>query len=87
MHLGKILALSQRLLTITHTMTLQIGLSHDIETCRVTQVIPAGVVRIVRRTHGIDVQLLHDANVLTHAVDTHHIAAIRVELMSVDTFY
>ena len=65
-------------------MTLEIGLGYKIEACRVAELIPAGIVGIVGGAHGIDVELLHDANVLTHAVDRHDIAAIGVELMTVD---
>ena len=65
-HLLKVSALGQCTFAITHAMALQISLCYNVDACRVAQIIPAGVVGIVGRTNGIDVQPLHDANVLTH---------------------
>ena len=41
----------------------------------------------MRGAHCIDVQLLHDADVLTHALHADHITIVGVELMTVYTFY
>ena len=37
------------------------------------------------RSNGIDVELLHDFNVLNHALGGHHIATIGIHLMSIGT--
>ena len=84
-HQFKVLTLSQRLVAIAHTVTLQISFSRHIESILVTKVIPTGIVRIVTGTNGIDVQLLHHLDVLNHALHRYHIAAVRVQLMTVGT--
>ena len=86
-HLRKVLALSQRTLAITHAVTLYVGLGHHIDACLVAQVVPARIVRIVAGAHGIDVQLLHNAQVLLHALYAHNIASIGVQFVAVGTFY
>ena len=84
-HQFKVLVLGQRPLTITHTVTLQIGLGSEVDAVLVAQVIPAGVVGIVTRTYRIDVQLLHNLDVLNHALYRDDIAAVRIQLVAVGT--
>ena len=86
-HQLEVLTLGKRLLTIAHAMALEVGLCHEIQACRVAELIPAGIVRIVRGAHSIDVQLLHDTDVLTHTLHGDDIASIGIEFMTVHTFY
>ena len=66
-------------------MAFDIGFCGDVESVLVAEFIPAWVVGIVAGTNGIDVQLLHDADVLNHAFNAHHIAAVWVQFMTVGT--
>ena len=84
-HLPEVLALSKCPLTIAHAVTLEVSLGYQVETCRVTQFVPTGVVGIVGGTYGIDIELFHDTNILTHALHADNIASIRVQLMTVDS--
>ena len=86
-HLTEERILGKRLLTIAHAVALEVGLCHEIQACRVAELIPAGIVRIVRGAHGIDVQLLHDTDVLTHTLHGDDIASIGIEFMTVHSFY
>ncbi len=75
--------LRQRLLAITHAMRFEVCLSHYVEAIFVAEVVPTRIVRIVAGAHGIDVVLLHRANVLHHPFRTYHIASVRVHLVAV----
>ena len=66
-------------------MTLYVCLGRDIQAVLVAQVVPAGIVRVMARADGVDVELLHYLDVLNHALHAHHIASIRVELVAVGT--
>ena len=61
-----ILTLGKCTLTITHAMTLHISLSRQVDTILVTEVIPTGIVRIVTGAYSVDIQLLHNFQVLDH---------------------
>lgn len=75
--------LGQRLFAVTHAVRLDIGLGHDVESVLVAERVPAGVVGVVARAHGVDVVLLHDADVLQHAPLGDVIAVVGVHLMPV----
>ena len=81
------LVFGERIFTISHTMRFDICLGGDIQSILVAQVIPSRVVGIVASAHGIDVELLHDFDVLNHAVDTNHITSLGVKFMTVGTLY
>ena len=66
-------------------MALHVGLSHQVDAVFVAEVIPAGVVRIVTGTDGIDVEVFHYLDVLHHAADGDDVAAIGVEFVTVGT--
>ena len=68
-------------------MALKVRLSCEVDTILVAQVIPARVVGIVAGAHGIDVQLLHNLDVLDHALHRDDIATVGVEFVAVGTFY
>ena len=73
-------------LLITHAMAFDVGFGGNIYAVTVAEVVPARVVGIVRRTHRIDVMLLHQLYILQHTLGTNHIAAVGVEFMPIDTF-
>ena len=85
MHLLKVLTLGQRLRLIAHTVTLQVGLSRQVDAILIAQVIPTGIVWIVAGTHGIDIQLLHDLDILDHALHRDDVAAVGIKFMTVGT--
>ena len=87
MSLLEVGALSQRMLAIAHAVALKVRLGSEIDTILVAEVIPAGIIRIVAGAHGIDVQLLHDLDVLDHALYRDDITTVGIELMTVGTFY
>ena len=64
-------------------MCLYISLSHDIQTILIAQFIPKIIIRIMACTHGIDIELLHNPNVLQHTLPRNNISIIRVHLMAV----
>ena len=66
-------------------MTLEVRLSGEIDTVFVAEVIPAWIIGIMAGAHGIDVELLHDADILNHALYADDVAAVGVELMTVGT--
>ena len=50
------------------------------------QGIPLGHIRIVAGSHGIDVVLLHQPDVLRSSFARHHLAEVRIELVAVHAF-
>ena len=68
MSLGEGGVLGQCTITVAHTVALDVGLSHYVETILVAQLIPTGIVGIVTGTYGIDVEFLHDLDILNHAL-------------------
>ena len=83
--LGKLRLACGSVVAITESMTLLVSLSHYIETILIAKVVPTRVVRIVTGTNGVDVQTLHDHDVLNHASLAHVITSIWVYLMTVGT--
>ena len=72
---------------IAEAVALLVGLGTYVDAVLVAQVIPLRIVRIVTRPHGIHIQTLHYLYVLYHPLTAHHITAVRVHLVSVNTFY
>ena len=70
---------------ITKAMTLLISFSNDVEAILVAKVVPYRVVRIVTCAHGIDVQPLHQLDILKHSLTCNNIASVWVHLMTVDS--
>ncbi len=77
----------QRLVAVAHSMGFQIGFTYHVESVLVAKVVPAGIVGIVARAHGIDVVLFHYLDVLHHTLYAHYVAAVGVHLMTVCTLY
>ena len=77
--------LSQATIAVAHSMTLEVCLSHQIDTILVTKVIPAGIIRVMTGADSIDVEFLHHLNILNHAAQGNHISSIRIQLVAVCT--
>ena len=77
-HLLEVCALGQRTLAVAHSVTLQIGFGRHVETVLVAKVIPAGIVGIVTGAHSVDIQLLHNLDVLNHTLHRDNITAVGV---------
>ena len=73
----------QRLRPVAHAVRFHIGFGHHVEAILVAEVIPVRVVGIVAGAHRIDVELLHELDILLHALARNHIAAVRVEFVAV----
>ena len=82
----KLHVLCKGMLSVPHSMRLNISLCNHIKTIFVTQRIPERIVRIVTCSYRIHIKLLHDKDILYHVGLTYHIAFIRVDLMPVHTF-
>ncbi len=82
---AKVFFLCLRAALIAKAVALLIGLSSDIETIFITEVIPAWIVGIVTGAHCIDIQTLHNLNILYHAVDRDDISAVGIHLVAVCT--
>ena len=85
MGLGIVIAVSEALVAITHSVGLDISLCNYVETVFVAELIPIAVVRIVAGAHCIDIVLLHNGNVLKHTLAAYHITSVRVNLVAVHT--
>ena len=79
--------LGKRLLFISHTMRFEVCLSGDVDTVFITKVIPARITWIVAGTNGVDVQLLHDLDILNHALQAHYVSTVRIHLVAVGTLH
>ena len=75
-----------RVVLVAKTMPLLIGLGYHIKTILVAQLIPLWVVGVVTGAHGIDVELLHNLDVLYHPLTTHDVATVWIHLVSVGAF-
>ena len=77
--------LGERFLIISHTMRFKVCLSSHIDSIFITEVIPARIIRIMTGTNSVDIQLLHNLNILNHALHADYIATIRIYFMTVST--
>ena len=75
-----------RIIPVAKAMTLLVSLGHHIKTILVAQLIPLRVVGIVTGAHGIDVELLHNLDVLYHPFTAHDVATVWIHLVSVGSF-
>ena len=73
----------QSCFAITHAVTFNIGFGNNVKTVLVAKVVPAGIVRVMARTHSVNVVLLHDADVLNHAFDAHKITSVGIHFVTV----
>ncbi|MPM09841.1 hypothetical protein SDC9_56164 [bioreactor metagenome] len=71
--------------TVVICVGLYIGLVHDIQAVAVAQLVPDAVVGIMAGAHGIEVVLLHQPDILHHALDRQRLGHILVVLVTVHT--
>ena len=83
--LGKHRLLGSCIIAILETVTLLVSLSYHIDTILIAELVPAWIVRIVAGTDSVDIQALHNLDVLNHALHAQYITSIRVNLMTVGT--
>ena len=67
-------------------MRFEVGFGHQIESVAVAERVPAGVVRVVARAHGVEIVLLEDADVLDHPLFRDDIPAVGVHFVAVGAF-
>ena len=65
-------------------MRLYIGFLDDVQPELIAQVQKNRIVRIMRGPHGVEPELLHEAEVLAHVVGADHAASVLVEVVAVD---
>ena len=71
---------------VMKTMTFNIGLINYINTILVAQLIPVGVIGIMRRAYGIDIIGFHDFDILSHGFFGNHMTCPLVVLMTINAF-
>ena len=64
-------------------MRLDVGLAHDIDALAVAELIPGRVVRVVRSTDGVDVEVVEDLDVLLHARERDGVAGLWLHFVAV----
>ncbi len=62
-----------------------VGFIHDVESERIAKFIPSWSIRIVARTHGIHIGLLHELDILYHKFVGHNAGGLRIVLVAVHT--
>ena len=81
--LGKLWGEAHRRRIVAETVTLLVRLRDEVQTILVAEVVPARVVGIVACAHGIDVEPLHQLDILYHALAAHIVAPVGVHLVAV----
>ena len=77
-------AVAERLVqVIAHAVRLDVRFIDDVQAVAVAQVVPRGLVRIMRCAHRVDVVSFHQRDVLEHALARDRASLIRIELMPV----
>src|SRR5438477_318959 len=69
-----------------HSVALNIGFVDQINAVAITKIIPRRLIWIMTAAHRVYVETLHELNVLLHPLDGDGLAAVRVELMPIDSF-
>ena len=65
-------------------MRLDVRLVEYVEPITVTQIIPPRIIWVVARAHGVDVELLHEHDVLHHRLKREGVARVGIVLVAVD---
>ena len=66
-------------------MALHISFGYEVDSVLIAELVPAVVVRIMAGAYCVDVELLHQLDILYHPGLAHGIAPVRVELVAVGT--
>ena len=83
--LGKHRLLGSSIIAILETVALLVSLSNHIDTILIAELIPAWIIRIVAGTDSVDIQALHNLDILNHALHAQYVTSIWVNLMTVGT--
>ena len=75
--------LGEGALAVAHAVGLEVGLGHHVDAVLVAEVVPVAVVRIVAGADCVDIELLHDEDVLQHPLPGHDVTAVRVQFVAV----
>ena len=70
---------------VAEPMTLLVCLRTEIDTILVAEVVPHRIIGVMTGAHGIDIEPFHQLDILDHPFTAHHITAIRIHLMTVNT--
>ncbi len=71
---------------VAHAVGLDVRLVDDVQAVLVGQLVPAGIVGIVGSADRVDVELLHQPDVLEHALVRHDVTGQRIVLVTIDPF-
>ena len=77
--------LCQGLILVAHTVRLDITFIADIDTILIAEVVPKWRVWIVASTNSVDIQLLHNLNILNHILTSYVVACVWRHLVTVCT--
>ena len=77
--------MSKRLFAIAHSVRLDIRFIYHIKSIFVAERIPERVVRVMACPYSIDIELLHDHDILDHIRLAHDISLIWIHLVTVGT--
>jgi len=75
------------LTVVAESVALLVGFADEIDAVLVAEVVPQRVVGVVACAHGVDVEALHELQILDHALAADHVAAVGIHLVAVYTFY
>ena len=83
--LGKHRFLGSCIIAIQETVTLLVSLGNHIDTILIAEFVPAWIIRIVAGADCVDIQALHNLDVLNHALHAQYVTSVWVNLMTVGT--
>ena len=69
--------------TITETVTLLVGLGDEVETVLVAEVVPARIIGIMTCAYGVDIEALHNFNVLNHTLEGYVVTTVGIHFVAV----
>ena len=71
---------------VTHAVGFDVGFADDVEAVFVAELVEAWIVRVVGGADGVDVELLHELDVLSHGGFCDVVAGVGVVVVAVDAF-
>ena len=78
--------LGKRLFVVTHAVRFDVGFVDHVKAVAVAEVVPARIVGVVARAHGVDIEPLHDFDIADHLLLGDHITAVGVHFVAVRAF-
>ena len=71
---------------VAYSVRFDVGLVVDVQAVFITEVVPIGIVGVVRCPHSVDVVRFHQPDVLEHRFARHHVSRFEVVLVAVHAF-